>query len=249
MSYITVDELRIASPCTVQWSDMKGDDFARHCQSCEKNVYDLSLLTSDEANELIREKEGKLCVSLYHRFDGTVLTADCPVGLRTLRRQYLKTRAKAIAFALMVWGFITGTTTSCSTSVGLPALPASFTADVNGNNRSLKIVDAVNDTTVNEIWINAQFPDSSAIWIFIDSTEHGNGTYTNHHGIFEAGGYKGPGKADSNYWYTGELKITDFNPSHIVGSFWFNATGKSADTVYITNGTFDVNVNYGRIAR
>ena len=29
--------------------------------------------------------EGSPCVRFYRRFDGTVLTADCPVGLRKLR--------------------------------------------------------------------------------------------------------------------------------------------------------------------
>ena len=174
MSYITVDELRIASPCqSAEWADMKGgDDYARLCTTCDKNVYNLSLMTLAEANDLIRKKEGKLCIELYHRFDGTVLTADCPVGLRTIRRQYLKTRAKAIAFALMIWGFITGTTTSCS-SMGIPpALPPNFIADVNGETLMNRWASGVNDTTVNEIWINATAPDSTSLWIFIDSTEH-----------------------------------------------------------------------------
>src|SRR5579872_573163 len=108
MSYITVDELRIASPCqSAEWADMKGgDDYARLCKKCDKNVYNLSLMTLDEANELILEKEGKLCAILYKRFDGKVLTADCPVGLRAIRRQYLTARAKVITLALAIWGFI-----------------------------------------------------------------------------------------------------------------------------------------------
>src|SRR5258706_3758277 len=152
MSYITVDELRIASPGTsAQWSDLKGDDRARLCTTCDKNVYNLSLMTLDEANDLIREKEGKLCIELYRRFDGTVLTADCPVGLRAIRRQYLKTRAKAIAFALAIWGFITGTTTSCFTTVnGVAPIPTNFSADINGNHLGAPAF-GINDTTVNEI--------------------------------------------------------------------------------------------------
>ena len=251
MSYITVDELRIASPCTsAQWSDMKGDDRARLCTTCDKNVYNLSLMTLDEANDLIREKEGKLCIELYRRFDGTVLTADCPVGLRTIRRQYLKTRAKAIAFALMIWGFITGTTTSCSTSVGLPALSPSFTADLNGNkNLSWSRVSGINDTTVNEIWINATAPDSTSLWIFIDSTERAPGTYVNHRGVLVAGGYNDHTNRGSHYWFTGELKITSISSSHASGTFWFNARRglSNADTVSITNGIFDVSIGYGRI--
>jgi hypothetical protein len=122
MTYFTIDELKIASPCSVSWSSMKGNDFVRNCEDCRKNVYNLSLLTRNEANELIREKEGNLCVQLYKRFDGTLLTADCPVGLRAIRRQYIKTRAKVLASAFAIWAFITGSS-SCSsvTTAGIPA--------------------------------------------------------------------------------------------------------------------------------
>lgn len=77
-----VDDIQIASPCPARWESMTGDDDARHCKSCDKTVYDLSRLTAERAADLIREKEGSLCVRLYRRRDGRVLTADCPVGLR-----------------------------------------------------------------------------------------------------------------------------------------------------------------------
>jgi hypothetical protein len=35
-----------------------------------------------EAERLVVEKEGRLCVRFHRRADGTVLTRDCPVGLR-----------------------------------------------------------------------------------------------------------------------------------------------------------------------
>jgi hypothetical protein len=127
MAYLTVDELRVATPCTADWASMEGDNFARHCGACEKNVYDLSMLTRAEGNELIREKEGHLCVKYYQRFDGTILTADCPVGLRALRRQYLRTRAKLVAAALAVWAVVAGSTSSCMQEViGMPPIPDSL---------------------------------------------------------------------------------------------------------------------------
>src|SRR6185436_4668613 len=72
--------IRIASPCSANWEDMTGDERSRLCADCRKHVYDLSALTADEAVDLIREKEGNLCARFYQRNDGTVLTADCPVG-------------------------------------------------------------------------------------------------------------------------------------------------------------------------
>jgi hypothetical protein len=75
-----LNDIRIASPCHEAWDRMTGDDRARHCGSCDKTVYNLSAMTADEAAALFREREGRICVRLYRRRDGTVLTADCPVG-------------------------------------------------------------------------------------------------------------------------------------------------------------------------
>jgi len=129
MSYFTVDELKVASPCSIGWSTMPGDDYARLCGVCDKHVYNLSILSREEGNSLIRKKEGKLCVRYYRRFDGTVLTADCPVGLRMVKKQYIWARAKFIAAAIALWGLIAGSAASCkfpSSYNGIPALPDSL---------------------------------------------------------------------------------------------------------------------------
>lgn len=84
-------EVRVASPCHADWNEMVGDDQSRFCDKCAKNVYNLSAMTTEQAESLIREKEGQLCVRYYQRADGTVITADCPVGVR-------KKRVKAVAF-------------------------------------------------------------------------------------------------------------------------------------------------------
>ena len=95
-----IDDLRIASPCSEEWSDMLGDDTARYCLKCEKNVYDLSSMTRAEAEALLRAKEGSLCVRFYQRTDGTILTADCPVGVRRKRR------VRVAAFTLLGAGLL-----------------------------------------------------------------------------------------------------------------------------------------------
>src|SRR5262245_10819613 len=79
--------VRVASPCTARWADMTGDERARFCAQCQKHVYNLSEMTAEAASSLIREKEGKLCVRFYQRADGTVLTADCPVGTAAVVRR------------------------------------------------------------------------------------------------------------------------------------------------------------------
>lgn len=77
--------MKVAAPCAVSWDSMDGDERARFCGQCEKNVYNISEMSSREAVNLIREKEGRLCVRFYRRADGTVMTDNCPVGLRRIR--------------------------------------------------------------------------------------------------------------------------------------------------------------------
>jgi len=79
---------------------MTGDNRVRFCNHCQLNVYNLSALSRVEAEELIASTEGRLCARLFRRADGTVLTENCPVGLRALRRRVAK-RTTAI-FATIV---------------------------------------------------------------------------------------------------------------------------------------------------
>src|SRR5262245_35126293 len=89
-----LNQISIAKPCPARWDEMTGDERARFCQHCQKHVYNLSAMTAADAVALIREKEGKLCGRIYRRADGTVLTADCPVGLKRFRE-----RVHRVAFA------------------------------------------------------------------------------------------------------------------------------------------------------
>lgn len=91
-----LDQIRVASPCTADWNQMTGDDRTRHCGECQKNVYNLSGMTREEAEALIVERNGDLCVRYYQRQDGTILLADCSVGAQRLRRRN-KTAARAAA--------------------------------------------------------------------------------------------------------------------------------------------------------
>jgi hypothetical protein len=84
---IPFENIRVATPCSADWNEMDGNERVRHCELCMKNVYNLSEMTRAEAEALVKEKEGHLCVRFYQRPDGTVLTQDCPVGLRAIRRR------------------------------------------------------------------------------------------------------------------------------------------------------------------
>jgi hypothetical protein len=84
-----LDNVRIASPCRAVWDQMQGDERVRFCAQCGKHVYNLSAMSRPEAEALVREREGRMCARLYRRRDGTVLTDNCPVGFRKLRRAFL----------------------------------------------------------------------------------------------------------------------------------------------------------------
>jgi hypothetical protein len=80
-----LDQVEIASPCHASWEQMAGNDRVRFCDHCSLNVYNLSAMTRRQAEDLIQQRQGRLCVRLYRRRDGTVLTENCPVGWRAAR--------------------------------------------------------------------------------------------------------------------------------------------------------------------
>jgi hypothetical protein len=81
--------IRVAAPCTADWNAMTGDERQRACGQCNKNVYNLSNMTRDEAEALIIAKEGKLCVRYYQRTDGTIILKDCEVAISNRRKRRL----------------------------------------------------------------------------------------------------------------------------------------------------------------
>ena len=91
-----LDNLRVASPCTADWNKMTGDDRARHCGDCKKDVFNISGMTRDEAEALLIERAGKLCVRYYQRGDGTILFADCAIGVKRRRRRRLVAAGAAL---------------------------------------------------------------------------------------------------------------------------------------------------------
>lgn len=95
-----LDNIRVATPCTADWNQMTGDERTRHCGQCRKNVYNLSGMTRDEAEALIVERNGDLCVRYYQRSDGTILLADCTVGRASRNRhRWIAAGAAAVVSA------------------------------------------------------------------------------------------------------------------------------------------------------
>jgi len=80
---------------------MIGDNRVRHCAQCDLNVYNFSEMTSEEVAQLVAASKGqRLCGRLYRRVDGTILTRDCPVGVRVLIRRVSRRVGTAFAAAM-----------------------------------------------------------------------------------------------------------------------------------------------------
>ncbi len=95
-----LSSVKIASPCSQNWNEMIGTERKRFCGECKLNVYNLSGMSRREAENLLINSEGRLCVRFYRRADGSVLTKDCPVGWQAIKRLVSKT---ATAFASLIF--------------------------------------------------------------------------------------------------------------------------------------------------
>lgn len=105
-----LERARVASPCSVSWESMSGDARARFCEECQLRVYNISELTRRQAEDLIAGTEGRICARLYRRADGTILTKDCPIGLRALRRRLARVAGAAITAILSLGASVLGQT-------------------------------------------------------------------------------------------------------------------------------------------
>ena len=92
--------IRVATPCRADWNQMVGDDRVRHCATCDKDVFNLSSMTRDEAEALVLARAGNLCARYYQRQDGTILLADCQVGIAQKRKR----RVIAAGAAMLLGG-------------------------------------------------------------------------------------------------------------------------------------------------
>ena len=120
-----LEDIAIAAPCTADWDQMVGDDRVRFCRQCEKNVYNLSEMPREEAEALLGVRDGRMCVRLYKREDGTVLTTDCPVGVKRRRRR--RALAGVLGGGLLAAGAAVAATSASRVTMGAAPRPEVMT--------------------------------------------------------------------------------------------------------------------------
>jgi hypothetical protein len=102
-----INNLKIASPCPMMWSDMQRtpEEAIRFYGDYRKNVYDVSKMSARETALIVQKAEisgASTCMQLYQRADGTIITDDCPVGLRRIRDGFRKLRSAAATFVVFL---------------------------------------------------------------------------------------------------------------------------------------------------
>lgn len=109
---IRLEQLSIASPCTASWDDMTGSETKRFCGQCNLHVHNVSAMSREDAEAFLGSamNDGRVCVRMFRRFDGTVLTRDCPVGLARARERARRVCAAVAAMLgiTALWGWLDG---------------------------------------------------------------------------------------------------------------------------------------------
>jgi Carboxypeptidase regulatory-like domain len=91
-----LDAISIPKPCPSEWDSMTGNRRKRFCQECNKQVYNLSAMTRDEAEALVARFEGRLCARLERDADGVILDDDLCAAPQLISR-----RASPVAAAFV----------------------------------------------------------------------------------------------------------------------------------------------------
>jgi len=93
--------LRIAVPCPAGLN-MGADERVRYCSQCNLNVYNLSAMSSLEAEQLIAERQENVCVFFYRRKDGSIFTRGRPGKMRVVMRRTSRIAGIALSAVMSV---------------------------------------------------------------------------------------------------------------------------------------------------
>ena len=101
---IPLDLVKIENPCPADWNAMTGDDRSRFCAHCQKHVHDLSQMSLGDAERLVCESAGSLCVRMHRDEAGKLITLDYEQAVR--RRWTWKILAPLTAIMALGGGWI-----------------------------------------------------------------------------------------------------------------------------------------------
>lgn len=99
-----LNKIRIAAPCGAVWDQMFGNERKRFCSECHLNVYNISDMTKVEAESFLLNSEGRVCLRVYRRADGTVITRNCPKGWARLKKRGSRIAGSCLALLAGILG-------------------------------------------------------------------------------------------------------------------------------------------------
>src|SRR5215510_10450627 len=92
--------VRVKRTCGSSWELMTGDDRVRFCEECRRNVYNISSMTTSEAETLLSHNVGRICIRFERGADDRIVTAPEPVAL-PIRRFPAHKLASAVTAVLL----------------------------------------------------------------------------------------------------------------------------------------------------
>jgi hypothetical protein len=105
IAMIPLNQIHVPEPCGQDWEAMDGDAQKRLCAGCGCHVHDLSAMTATDAQSVLDNAVGRLCVRYETRPDGTPLTLD---DAPTPERRVFWTRRLATAASWALALAVTG---------------------------------------------------------------------------------------------------------------------------------------------
>ena len=119
-----LDSIDVPKPCDKSWDEMLGDDVSRLCRHCEKDIYNISAMTRQEAKKLLFQAKEKVCIRMEREPDGRI---------KTLKKQLHQiTRQMPLAAGVLTASLIlSGTTNAQETKVESSKITITQTADKN----------------------------------------------------------------------------------------------------------------------
>lgn len=95
-----LNRLAIQSPCEKSWEEMTGGDAERHCEKCDRQVFDFHRMTPRQISARIEASRGNLCARLTRSPDGRLLTLE-PQFLPEAPSLWSAHRASPVAAAVV----------------------------------------------------------------------------------------------------------------------------------------------------
>lgn len=119
-----LDSVDVLVPCDKSWDEMIGGDVSRFCKHCEKDIYNISAMTRQEAKKLLFQSKERVCIRMEREPNGKI---------KTLKKQLHQiTRKMPLAAGVLTASLIlAGSTNAQETKVETSKITITQIADKN----------------------------------------------------------------------------------------------------------------------